>query len=203
VLFRAEALGEPAEDPLALFSVLWGCCVSNFAAFNGKALRGLSVQLSTGNVADGRVHLDQAIALYDPAEHRRLASRFGGDTRAAVLCFRSWASWVLGYPNAAFADADQALKNAREIGQAATLMYVLLFASLTIINCGDFATATAHADEAVASAEEKGLLVWKAVGMALRGCALVLTGKASDAAHTTTSGITALQSMGTRMQMPL
>ena len=40
--------------------------------------------------------------------------------------------WLLGYPEAALADADQALKDAREIGQAATLMYALYHASFTI-----------------------------------------------------------------------
>ena len=42
-------------------------------------------------------HLDQAIALYDPAEHRPLATRFGQDSGVASLTFRSWAlmdSWL-------------------------------------------------------------------------------------------------------------
>ena len=44
------------------------------------------------------------------------------DARVAILSYRSWALWLLGYPEAALADADHALKDAREIGQAATLM---------------------------------------------------------------------------------
>ena len=35
--------------------------------------------------------------------------------------------WMLGYPEAALADADQALKDARDIGQAATLMHALYY----------------------------------------------------------------------------
>ena len=38
------------------------------------------------------------------------------------------ALWMLGYPEAALADAEHALKDAREIGQAATLMYALFIA---------------------------------------------------------------------------
>src|SRR6202023_977906 len=41
---QAEALGEPVEDPLLLFSVLYGFCVANLVAFNGDALRELAVQ---------------------------------------------------------------------------------------------------------------------------------------------------------------
>jgi hypothetical protein len=48
-----------------------------------------------------------------------------------VLSYRSWTLWLLGYPDAALADADRALKEAREIGQAATLMYALAHATRT------------------------------------------------------------------------
>ncbi len=39
--------------------------------------------LYTGYAAQGRVHFDQSIALYHPAEHRPLATRFGQDVRVA------------------------------------------------------------------------------------------------------------------------
>ena len=41
---QAEALGEPPEDPLLLFSVLYGFWVANYVAFNGDALRELAAQ---------------------------------------------------------------------------------------------------------------------------------------------------------------
>ena len=108
---QAEALGEPPEDPLLLFSVLYGFWVANYVAFNGDVMRELAAQflalaekqgatvplmighrlmgtslLLTGDIAEGRAHFDQAIALYDPAEHRPLATRFGQDVRVAILC---------------------------------------------------------------------------------------------------------------------
>ena len=151
---QAEALGEPPEDPLLLFSVLYGFWIANYVAFNGDVLRELAAQflalaekqratvplmighrlmgislLYTGDIAGGRAHCDQAMALYDPAEHRPLATRFGQDARVAILSFRSLALWLLGYPEAALADTAQALNDAREIGQAATLMFALFHAS--------------------------------------------------------------------------
>ena len=38
------------------------------------------------------------------------------------------ALWLLGYPAAALVDADHALKDAREIGQAITSLYALFWA---------------------------------------------------------------------------
>ena len=107
---QAEALGEPPEDPLLLFSVLYGFWVANYVAFNGDVMRELAAQflalaekqgatvplmighrlmgtslLHTGDIAEGRAHYDQAIALYDPAEHRPLATRFGQDIAGGGL----------------------------------------------------------------------------------------------------------------------
>ena len=165
---QAEALGEPPEDPLLLFSVLYGFWVANLVAFNGDVMRELAVQflaladkqsatgprmvghrlmglslLHIGDIANARTHLDRAFALYDAAEHRPLATRFGQDVGAATLCWRSLALWLLGYPQAALADTEQALKVAREIGHSATLMYVLNFSIWTHVHCGNYAAATA------------------------------------------------------------
>ena len=41
---QAEALGEPPEDPLLLFSVLYGFWVANLVAFNGDVCRDLAAQ---------------------------------------------------------------------------------------------------------------------------------------------------------------
>jgi predicted ATPase len=224
---QAETLGESPEDPLLLFSVLHSFWTANFVAFNGDALRELAGQfltlaekqkatvpvmighrimgsvLHTGAFAEGRAHLDRAIALYDPAKHRLLATRFGQDVRVAALSYRSWALWLLGYPEAALSDTSQALKDARSIGQAATLMYALVHAWFTHIQCGNYAVANAEADELVSLAEEKGALFWKALGMSVRGCLLVLTGKAKDAVQLITSGMTALRSTESTLWMPL
>jgi predicted ATPase len=139
---QAEALGEPPEDPLLLFVVLYGFWAANYIAFNGDIVRDLGAQflalaekqgniapqmigyrlmgtslLSTGEFTEARAHFDKGIALYDPTEHRTLATRFGVDVRVSIFVYRSWALWMLGYPEAALADAEAALSDAREIGQ--------------------------------------------------------------------------------------
>src|SRR5262249_47860411 len=44
---QAEALGEPLEDPLLLFSVLYANFNSNFVESNGRAVRSLAAQFLT------------------------------------------------------------------------------------------------------------------------------------------------------------
>jgi tetratricopeptide (TPR) repeat protein len=107
---EAETLGEPPEDPLLLFSVLHGVWWANYVAFNGDVMRELAEQLlglaekqgataplmighramgnsllHAGRIAECRAHFDRAIALYNPDQHRALATRFGQDMKVIVL----------------------------------------------------------------------------------------------------------------------
>ena len=158
--------------------------------------------LYTGDIAEGRTHLEQAIALYDAAEHRPLATRFGLDAGVHALSYRSWALWMLGYPDTALADLDQALSDAREIGQAATLMVALVVALLPHICCGNYAMGNLLANELVALAEAKGALLWNAVGRIMRGNVLTLIGKSSDAVQMITTGIDAEKATGATLWIP-
>jgi hypothetical protein len=99
----------PPDDPTLLFSILYGFWAANLVACNGTALRELGAQFlaiakkqratgplmighrlmatsltSTGDLVESLAHYDQAITMYDPAEHRSLATRFGQDVRVAA-----------------------------------------------------------------------------------------------------------------------
>jgi predicted ATPase len=222
---QAQALGEPPDDPLLLFSVLYGFWAMNI---NGDVARNLATQfltlaekqrmkavqphahhfmgvslLETGDIAGARAHFDQAIALYDPAHHRLLAMRFGQDARVSAFSRRSPALWFLGYPDAALADAVRALSDARELGQAAALMMALWFASWTLTFCGNYVAANAQVDELIALADEKGSGFWNAVGMVNRGWLFAETGRPADAVQMNTSGLAAVQSTGATMSVPI
>jgi class 3 adenylate cyclase/predicted ATPase len=224
---QAEAIGEPPDDPLLLFSVLYALWVANHNAFDGDVCRDLATQfvalaekqaapvplmighrlmgtslLFTGDIAEGRVHLDRAFAFYDPVEHRPLATRFGVDIAVSVLSYRQLALWALGYCDAALADAEYALKHAREIGQAASLMFALYYGSLTCLLCAKYPAAKAFIDELGALADEKKGAFWKASGIACQGSLLALTSQAANAVHAITSGITAWRSTGATVLMP-
>jgi class 3 adenylate cyclase/predicted ATPase len=225
---RAAVLGEHPEDPLSLFSVLYGLWVANLVAFNGDVMRELAIQflalaekqsatgplmmahrqmglslLHTGDIAEGRAHLDQAIALYDPGEHRPLATRFGQDVGAASLSWRSISSWLLGYPQDALADALRALEIARESGHSGTLIYVLNFSIFPHISCGSFVVAKALIDEFVPLKDHIGSVSWGGWGTVQRGCVLALTGKVTEAVQNVASGIAEMRSTWNTMWMPL
>ena len=106
---QAEAPGEPPEDPLLLFSVLYGFWARNFVAFNGDVCRDLAAQflalaekqgataplmighrlMGTLCFIRGTSHkgapLRSGSRALRSCEHRPLATRFGQDAGVAIL----------------------------------------------------------------------------------------------------------------------
>ena len=154
-----------------------------------------------GDLVEAKAHYDEALALYRPAEHRRLMTRFGQDLRVTCLAFRSMALWLLGYPEAALNDADCALMEARQIEHAATLMFTLNFPILVNTYCGNYHAANEHLKELVVLAEEKGAPFRKAEGVLRRGYILTLTG-AAKAVEIVTAGIDLWRSAGSTIFTP-
>jgi class 3 adenylate cyclase len=223
---QAEARGEPPDDPMLLFSVLHSLWVGSLGVgvdahlnLAGQSLAlaekqgttaplmlghrqlGLSLAVA-GNLVQAVAHFDQALALYDPAEHRPLVTRFGADSRVIILGIRSETAWMLGQPDVAAVDAEHGLQDAREVNHAPTLMLALRDTSSTHALRGSYATASPQADELVTLADEKGALPWKVTGMLIQGRLAALTGKARDAVPMLTSGIAALRSMGQTLIVP-
>jgi predicted ATPase len=225
---EAEKLGEQVEDPLLLFTVLYGLWIGHYVAFSGDVVRKLAEQflaraqkqaeavpvmighramghalLLTGHFVKSRAHYDEALRLYDPVKHGMAAARVGGqDARVAVLVHRARALWLLGYPEAALADAAQGVRQAREIEHAATLMFALDHASVTYLHCGDNYSAEALLTELAKLVDEKGAAYWKAFGLMTQGALRLLRGKASDAVRLLTTGLKAYQSTGATVFVP-
>ncbi len=203
---RAEALGESVEDPLVLFSVLFGFWMANFVSFKADAVRGLAEEclslaqkdgaviprvlghcllgcalVTCGDFSEGLAHLDRAQALYVPEQQSQQLSRFGMDAGMMVLAWRAYALWALGRPEAARADIERGISDARRIGHLFTLMGVLHIFVSTQLRLGNIPAAKAQADEVVALAEEKSAPAFIVHGKADQGCVLALSGEASKA----------------------
>jgi tetratricopeptide (TPR) repeat protein len=89
------------------------------------------------------------------------------------------------------------------VGQAATLVFALFWASWHHMLYGHYAEAQSLLDELAALVDEKdATLFWKATETVLRGVLFALTGKASDAVRAITSGMTSLRSTGAALYEP-
>jgi predicted ATPase len=211
---------EHVEDPLLLYSVLYGLFIAKFINFDGDAACPLARQflalaeqqkatapimighrllgmtlLCMGDAAEGRSHLDRALALYDPALHRPLAARFGHDVAAATLSFQPLALWLLGYPKTALTETNRALAVAREIDHIPTLLFALSCTAVTLVCCREHAAAAANIEECIALAQEK-VPFMEMFAAGWRGCVLAQTGRASDAIQAISAAIAGMRAIG-------
>jgi predicted ATPase len=216
ILEQAEALGDhpEGEDALLRFSAMYGQWTGNFSAGNivraaEQAKQFLAVAekqtrsapllvahrlmggtlLVSGELQAARLHLNRAIALYAPEEHRSLATRFGQDIGVATLAYRSLALCHLGYLESALADVDEALMRARDLGQAGTLLYAVGMGAISEIHCGTFRVAEALVEELLGLSEKYGSPLWRGFGELLRGCIFVATNRGENATQLIGSGL--------------
>jgi hypothetical protein len=122
----------------------------------------------------------------DKDEAISIATRFGQDVRVVILVQRARALWCLGYPSAALTDTEHALKDARQVANAATLAYASMSA-IVHLSCGRYDTARFLASELITLADEIGSVYWKALGTLALGWVQALRGEAANAVSTITS----------------
>ena len=121
LLAVAEATGDPAAS-LAAHNAL------GTASFYG------------GEFEAAHPHLEQGMALYDPAEHnpnRSLGFLGGLDPGLSCKCHDAWTLWALGYPTRAAARMRDALALARSVDHPFTLAHACRFAAAFHLSRGE------------------------------------------------------------------
>ena len=224
---EAEALGEPLDDPLLIFSVLYGFWTANLFGFNGKTLieisqrilalaerQGATIALmmghrsigfalmATGAFLESRRHLDQAVALYDATEHRPFVTRFAVHAQVANLVSRAMVLWQLGFPNASLFDVEHGLKEGREIGHAPSIMGALFYVSVVDVWRKGSSAAKTFTEELLVLAEEKHTPFFAALGTMQRGAVLAVTGNTEAAVPMIDAGISQCRSMNSTFLTP-
>ena len=96
------------------------------AKFYANRAMGVS-SFPSGLFTAARMHMEQALILYDPVEHRDLAVLYAFDPHVVCLDYISRALLPLGYPAQALARHGEALAEARQLGHLTTLAFTLFF----------------------------------------------------------------------------
>jgi predicted ATPase len=113
------------------------------------------------------------------------------------------ALWLLGYPEAALKEADDAINYARDIGQTASFLYAVTRIAWFHLVVSNYVKAAEQIRELMTLAEEMEGSYWTAAGMMLQGCLFALTGKGSTAINQITSGIAMSRLQGSHLlRMP-
>jgi predicted ATPase len=206
VYTRARELCHQVGETPRLFAVIWGHYQYWLARAEYRTARELAEQLLTSAqklqdpalllVAHGalanicwlcgdfeavRAHAEQAIPIYVPQQHHRLASLYGGrDPGVAQRSGAAVSLWLLGYPDQALQRCHEGLTLARELAHTSSIVFALIFDGIVHQHCGDARQTRQQAEAAIALAGEQQLPQWLAWGTALRGWALVEQGESEE-----------------------
>ena len=129
-----------------------------------------------GEYAEGREHLERALALFQPGRDDDLAFRFGQDAGVAAMCYLAIASWPIGNVRRAVSLVDGAHERLASVAHIGTHPYAKLHAAMFELMRGDRARAAENGSETARLAREHDLPLWRTYGAFFEGLATVERG---------------------------
>jgi adenylate cyclase len=127
------------------------------------------IVFQSGQLAVGRDHLEQAVALYTPDDHPFYVAHAGLDPGVTSLSRLSWTLWLLGYPEQALVRSQQTLTLARDLGHVHSLAMVCNFAAILHLLRGEDTVVEEQVEAATALATRHHLHQWLEQAAILRG----------------------------------
>ena len=155
-----------------------------------------------GELALGRAHLEQAITLYDPQQHRSLAFRIGQDPGVVCGGFAAWALGVLGYPDQALQRSYDTHALAQELAHPFTLAYSLDFVARIHQLRREEQLTRQWAEALLMLSREQGFTQRLATGTILLGWALTAQGQKAEGVGQVRQGLAAFRATGAELARP-
>jgi class 3 adenylate cyclase/predicted ATPase len=191
---RASELCENLGETRELFPVLYGLCLYHLYGAelreakvvaerlldladttNDRALlffahraTGVSA-LPAGEFPQARFHLEQALAIYDPGEHRAPAFVYAFDPRVVCLDYLARTLLPLGLPEQALATNVEAIREARHVSHRNSLALPLFFGGVIHQILGNREEVEARGEELVRISVDAGFRLWQAGSAILCG----------------------------------
>jgi len=153
--------------------------------------------LNVGELVQAVEHVKHMMAGYDPEKHGFMAYLFGYDLGVFNLGFGSWAQWILGYPDQALRQLNEAVNIARKLGHPHSLAFVLLTACELNWFLGDFPQINKDTEELVPFCEKNGFIYIGAHGYFYRGERAVLEGKVKEGITQMRQSLAIMEGTGT------
>lgn len=194
-LLTARAVGEEllalcadGDDRLALTQAHYG---------HGVTLYGLA------ELDAARSHLEQALALYDPAAHAAHVSVYGGyDPGVACRCWSGWLHWACGRPDTSLRFVREGLALAERLEHPFTLNFAHLAAATVYLYRGEATAARSHLDHAAAIGQAEGFAYQLAAGGSLEGWALLTEGRPDAALARLRAALDGFRTTGAAVNRP-
>ena len=149
-----------------------------------------------GELLPARAHLEQSLALYNPQQHRALASLYGEDAGVFSLAYMSFLLWWLGSPQQAVQKSQEALTLAQEVSHMYSLALAPFYAAGVHQLRREGQAAQARAEEVLALTQAHGFPFWQMWGTICWGWTVAEQGQAEEGLAHMQQGLAAYQAAG-------
>jgi predicted ATPase len=168
-----------------------------------EAHRALGTSLFyAGELVSARLHLERALALYDPQQHHSLAFRSGQDPGVVCRGFTAWALGLLGYADQALRRSHEILALPQEWSHAFSLAYALDFAARIHQLRQEKQLTQERAQALMTLAREQGFTQRLATGTILWGWARTAQGQGDEGVAHIRQGLAAFRATGAELAQP-
>jgi predicted ATPase len=158
--------------------------------------------LPVGEFERGRGHLDEALSLYDPAEHKAPAFVYAFEPRVVCLDYLARTLLPLGFPEQALAANREAVSEARKGGHRNSLALPLFFGGVIRQVLGETEGVAAHARELSQIAAEAGFQFWQAGAGILQAWCTAESGDLEHGSSKLEDGIAGWRAAGGEYMVP-
>ena len=155
-----------------------------------------------GRFASSRSHLEEALALYDPALHGSLIDQIGVYPGVIAQASLAIVLFCLGFTEQALAQSSAAIAEARRRFHPTSLAVSLSDGALLLSLAADNTALEERADELIAVATEHDFPLWSAQGTIYRGWAKVKNGDLAKGVPLLRSGANAYRVTGAKAWTP-
>jgi class 3 adenylate cyclase/predicted ATPase len=225
---RASELAVGADDPVERLSANYGRWVGSLSRAEAGPLRAITevilrdiegkpsspeagvahriagvTEWYLGNFAPARVHLEQALELFDPQRDADLTHRFGQDLGVSAMTFLAFVLWPLGETDRARRVGKEMLARAMASGHMLTLVYGHFQYAVLNVTSRNPAETAPHAKAIADLAREHGMQLYSAYGSFLEPWARWHLGDRNNGLFEMRRGIAACLDQGNAMYTQL
>ncbi len=162
-----------------------------------------TILLFLGEYTTARTHIEQGIALTDPAVQRTLALRHDAAPGVTCLALAALTLWCLGAPVQALRRSQEVLGLAQALAHPLSLALTQHYAALLHHRRRDAAAVQAQANALLTLATTEGFPLWKGFGTCWHDWALAVQGQGEAGLAQLRQGFAAVLATGQTLARPL
>lgn len=126
-----------------------------------------------GQLAQARYHLEQAIALYDAAQHNEIVHLYGQDTGVGAYDFLALTQWLLGYPEQAHHSTLAGVALAEQLAHPFSLAYALCNVVMLSQIWRDLRLLQEYLVATLTLSTKHGFTFWSSIAVTVQGWLLI------------------------------